>query len=69
MKKTYMTPSMVMVRLLHQSIICQSPQMTSMSPGETHYGGGSSNNTSNNAGYNSNEARTRESSGVWDNEW
>ena len=68
MKKTYLTPSMVVVRLLHQSIICQST-MTSMSQGETHYGGGSSNNTSNNAGYNPNEARTRESSGVWDEEW
>ncbi|MBR4516739.1 MAG: hypothetical protein IKO60_05015 [Bacteroidaceae bacterium] len=68
MKKTYLTPSMVVVRLQHQSIICQS-QMRGMRQGETGYGGGSSNNTSNNAGYNSNEARTRESSGVWDEEW
>jgi len=62
MKRTYLTPSMVMVRLQHQSIICQSPQMTSMSQGDTGYGGASSNNTSG-------EARTRESSGVWDEEW
>ena len=56
-----MTPSMVMVSLQHQSIICQS-QMRGMSQGETGYGGASSNNTSG-------EVRTRESSGVWDNEW
>ena len=68
MKKIYLKPSMVVVRLQHQSIICQST-MTSMSQGETHYGGGSSNNTSNNAGYNSNEARTRESCSVWDEVW
>ena len=43
--------------------------MRGMSQEETGYGGASSNNTSNNAGYNSNEARTRESSGVWDEEW
>ena len=61
MKKTYMTPSIVAVSLQHQSIICQST-MTSMSKGETGYGGASSNNTSG-------EVRTRESSGVWDNEW
>ena len=60
---------MVVVRLQHQSIICQSPTMRGFSQGETGYGGASSNNTSNNAGYNPNEARTRESSGVWDEEW
>lgn len=68
MKRTYMTPSMVMVSLQHHNIICQS-QMRGMSQGETRYGGGSSNNTGNNAGYNSNEARTRESCGIWDEEW
>ena len=68
MKKTYLTPSMVMVRLQHQSFICQSI-MTSMSQGETHYGGGSSNNTSNNTNYDTGEARTRQFSGVWDEEW
>ena len=61
MKRTYMTPSIVVVSLQHQSIICQS-QMKGMSQGETGYGGASSNNTSG-------EVRTRESSGVWDNEW
>ena len=60
---------MVMVRLLHQSIICQSPVKNISSQGETGFGGGSSNNTSNNVGYNPNEARTRESCSVWDEEW
>ena len=53
---------MVMVSLQHQSIICQSTQMKGMSKGDTGYGAGSSNNTSG-------EVRTRESSGVWDEEW
>ena len=65
MKKTYMTPGIVVVRLQHQSIICLSMKDVD----GMGYGGASSNNTSNNAGYNSNEARTRESSGVWDEEW
>ena len=61
MKRTYMTPSMVMVSLQHQSIICQST-IRGMSKGDTGYGAASSNNTSG-------EVRTRESSGVWDEEW
>ena len=56
-----MTPSMVMVSLQHQSIICQST-IRGMSKGDTGYGAASSNNTSG-------EVRTRESSGVWDEEW
>ena len=33
------------------------------------YGGASSNNTSNNTNYDTGEARTRQFSGVWDEEW
>lgn len=59
MKKTYLTPSMTVVRLQHHSIICSS--MRGFSDGDVDYGGASSNYDG--------EVRTRESSSVWDDEW
>ena len=59
MKKTYITPGMVTVRLQHQSIICQSGAVSTLScPEDITYGGGGSG-----------EAYTKESSGVWDEDW
>ena len=60
MKRTYFAPSMVVVRLQHHSIICSSG-LRGISGGDVGYGGASS-------GYDG-EVRTRESSGVWDDEW
>ncbi len=61
MKKTYMTPGIVVVRLQHQSIICLSMKDVD----GMGYGGASSNKTN----YDTGEARTRQCSGVWDEEW
>ena len=61
MKKTYMVPGMAVVKLQHQSIICSSIHgMSSNLSGDDaiNYGGGGSG-----------EVRTKESSGVWDEEW
>ena len=60
MKKIYQKPEMMVVKLQHQSFICQSTR--SISSDEVGYGGASSNNTGNNV-------RTKESGGVWDEEW
>ena len=60
MKKTYLTPSMTVVKLQHQSMICDST-LRGFSGGDVDYGGASSNYDG--------EVRTRESSGVWDEEW
>ena len=60
MKKTYFAPIMVVVRLQHQGIICQS--VRSITSDVVGYGGASTNNTGG-------SVRTKESSGVWDEEW
>ena len=60
MKKTYMTPSMTAVKLLHQSIICES--VHGINSNDVYYGGASSGNTGG-------SIRAKESSGVWDEEW
>ena len=52
---------MVVVRLQHQNIICTSGGLRGIGGGDVGYGGASS-------GYDG-EVRTRESSGVWDDEW
>jgi len=51
---------MIVVRLQHQSFICQSVTGTKGNAG-IGYGGGSKNNTD--------EVRTKESGNVWDEEW
>ena len=60
MKKIYQKPDMMVVQLLHQGIICQS--VRSITSGDVDYGGASTNNTGG-------SVRTKESSGVWDEEW
>ena len=60
MKKIYMTPGMTVVKLQHQSIICQS--FRGVTGGDVDYGGASSNNTSG-------SVRTKESGSIWDEEW
>lgn len=54
---------MTVVRLQHQGLLMEST-VTSASSGDTgiSYGGASSNNSGG-------EIRTKESSGVWDEEW
>ena len=60
MKKIYMIPSMVVVKLQHQSMICESLVQTfNNSTGEgIGYGGGGSG-----------EANTKQSGSIWDEEW
>ena len=53
---------MIVVRLQHQSIICDSVHGTEGNAGLNYRGG---NSTDSNGSY----ARTKESSGVWDEEW
>ena len=62
MKKTYIIPSMIVVRLQHQSIICDSMHGADGNA-NLNYRGGSS--TDDGGSY----ARTKESSGAWDEEW
>ena len=61
MKRTYFAPSMVVVRLQHQSIICDSMHGADGNA-NLNYRGGSSNNEGG-------SVRTKESSGIWDEEW
>ena len=56
--KTYIQPSMTVVRLQHQSIICQSYVKSFNCAEDIDYGGGGSG-----------DAYTKESSSVWDDEW
>ena len=56
--KTYIQPTMTVVRLQHQSIICQSYVKSFNCTEDIDYGGGGSG-----------DAYARESSGVWDDEW
>ena len=61
MKKTYLQPTMMVVRLQQQSIICSSPVTVSdvNSNADLDYGGGGSG-----------PARARQHSGIdWDDEW
>ena len=61
--KKYIQPITTVVRIQHQGLLMQST-VTSASSGDTgiSYGGASSNNGGG-------EIRTKESSGVWDEEW
>ena len=56
--KTYIQPTMTVVRLQHHSIICQSTIRGFSCTDDIYYGGGSSG-----------DSYTRESSSIWDNEW
>ena len=59
MKKTYLTPSMTVVRLQHHSIICQSSFVKGFSStDDIDYGGGGSG-----------DSYTRESISIWEDEW
>ena len=60
MKKTYWQPTMMVVRLQQQSIICTSNSVSSVnSNADMDYGGGGSG-----------PARVRQHSGIdWDDEW
>ena len=61
MKRTYLTPSMTVVKLQHRSFICYS-QVRGIAGDDLGYGGASSNNDGG-------IVRTKESSGIWDDEW
>ena len=63
MKKTYMTPSITVVRLQHQGIICTS--VASVSSNVSLCGAGDDGSITGGSG----EARTRESGGIWEEEW
>ena len=56
--KKYIQPCLVVVRLQHHSIICQSYVKSFNCTEDINYGGGGSG-----------DAYTKESSSVWDNEW
>ena len=60
MKKTYQNPEMTVVKLQHQSIICLS--INSINSDDVDYGGASTNNAGG-------VIRTKESGGIWDDEW
>ena len=62
MKRTYLTPSMTVVKLQHQSIICESIIDAVGGNADIGYGGASSNNDGG-------IIRTREYNSVWDKEW
>ena len=62
MKKTYYQPSMTVVKLQHQGLLMITSGLRGISDGDVGYGGASINNEGG-------EVRTRESSGVWDDEW
>ena len=61
MKRTYLTPSMTVVKLHHRSFICYS-QVRGIAGDDLGYGGASSNNDGG-------IVRTKESSSIWDDEW
>ena len=61
MKRTYLTPSMTVVKLQHRSFICYS-QVRGIAGDDLGYGGASSNNDGG-------IVRTKESSSIWDEEW
>ena len=59
MKKTYLQPTMMVVRLQQQGIICASPVSNVDSNADLNFGGGGSG-----------PARARQHSGIdWDDEW
>ena len=59
MKKKYMKPTMMVVTLQQQSIICSSPVSNVDSNADLNFGGGGSG-----------PARARQHSGIdWDDEW
>jgi hypothetical protein len=63
MKKSYISPTIVAVKLQHSGIICTSPvsiQGLSTNLGDDAIGYG---------GAGSVDARTKESSSIWDEEW
>jgi hypothetical protein len=60
--KTYLTPSMTVVKLQHRSIICESILDAVEGNAGIGYGGAGSNNEGS-------IIRTREYNSVWDEEW
>ena len=58
MKKIYKTPAMLAVTLQHQNSILEASMDSATGPGGIGYGGGSSE-----------EAHTKESKSIWDEEW
>lgn len=58
MKREYMSPTMLVVKLQHRSIICQSQVRSLGGNADLNYGGAGDVN-----------ARTKESSSLWDDEW
>ena len=61
MKKTYQNPEMTVMKLQHQSIICLS-EIRGINSDDVDYGGASTNNAGG-------VIRTKESGGIWDDEW
>lgn len=61
MKRIYLKPEMMAVRILHGSIICGSVKTVSSNLDDLYYGGESNENNS--------SARTKESYNIWDDEW
>ncbi len=62
MRRTYMTPEMVVVKLQHQNILCSSLNGVDGNS-DINYGGASGNNAGG-------IVRAKESSGdIWDEEW
>jgi len=63
MKRIYIRPEILVVRLHHQNIICSSPVAGIQCEEGIQYGGaGGSTEVSN-------EAFTRQNSNIWDEEW
>ena len=58
MKRTYIQPAIIVVKMQHQSIICTSTVNNISGNADIDYIGGGSG-----------PARTRESCGIWDDEW
>ena len=58
MKRTYLTPSMTVVKLQHSGIICVSQVHTLTGNADLNYGGAGDV-----------DARTKESSSLWDEVW
>ena len=63
MRRRYIQPEILVVRLQHQNIICGSPVTSIQSDESINYGGAGGSTEG------SVEAFTRESRSIWDEEW
>ena len=63
MRRRYIQPEILVVRLQHQSIICGSPVVRIQSDANINYGGAGGSTEG------SVEAFSRESGSIWDEEW